>query len=206
MLTLISLLRMSMQKAMMLIIGQIWMTQRMKMLKNLLKEVRALRQSLHVFFVINPITKKLKVVVKRSAQASNGSKWDSIVTEAVNSNNFERVQKITEYLDNQTKIPYHRSCLFDYRNLIAKRVHKPAGVWHKTRDCYKAAYAVVQNFIVKFVIKKKNACTLDFITQLFKESLIDEYNKIKSSGLRSEITTRSIWSFTGNSVGLRRKN
>lgn len=114
--------------------------------------------------------------------------WENYLVDAVNSENFEKVVTIRSYLDNKIPIPYHKTCRNDYRSVLAKKVCISTSDWHKTRDCYREAYEVVKKFVVKFVIKKKNACTLDFLNRLFKEALLDEYNKLKNSGLSEGVT------------------
>ncbi|CAG5030876.1 unnamed protein product [Parnassius apollo] len=45
--------------------------------------------------------------------------WENYLVDAVNSENFEKVVTIRSYLDN--KILYHKTCLNDYRSVLAKK-------------------------------------------------------------------------------------
>lgn len=48
------------------------------------------------------------------------------------------------------------------------------GRHQKVLRVYKTAFEVVTRFIRQHVIKKHNACTMQFAEKLFKEALIDE--------------------------------
>ena len=107
-------------------------------------------------------------------QENNYVSFRDVIDKATQIFELSVLKRIDTYQVQNIPIPYHRSCKSEFLNKC--RYKKGNTDWHQRRQKYERAREQVYVFIQENVLEKMHIFQFSFITNLFRQFLLEEYN------------------------------
>lgn len=110
-----------------------------------------------------------------ASEKNNYESFQVIIDKASQMKEFDLLNKIDDYQMNSLKIPYHLICKTSFITKHKKINSIKNSNWHRTREKHERAREQLNSFIQENVIKNMRIYQLNYILNIFRQFLLEEY-------------------------------